>query len=669
MELEHLLRESVVLLGSAVAILLLASRLRIPPLVALLITGLVIGPSGLGWVADTEQVEVFAEIGVVLLLFVIGLELSLAQLKELRRVFFVGGGVQAALTIGAGAAAALALGIGAPRAVFLGCVVALSSTAIVLKLYDDRRETEAPHGRASLGILLFQDFLIVPMIVIVPVLAGAVPASPTALAVRFGGALAAIGAVFAASLWLAPRLFERIARTRVREAFVLGSLVACLALAWLTHSLGFSLALGAFLAGIIVSETEYGHQVVADVAPFRELFASLFFISIGMLVDLRAAWEEAPGVVLLALAILVGKAVIVAGAVAAVGLPSRTRILTALGLAQVGEFSFVLMEVGRQYGILGGERYQLLLAAAVVTMIATPVLVRFAPALAGAWERWRPPAIVAPAPVGGPESPARTLSDHVVIVGFGVGGRLLARVLREAGIRYVVLELNAATVRQAGRDGHPMLYGDASRRDVLHAAGIERARVVVFVVSDAAAVRRSVVLARAANPGIHIVVRTRRVQEIEELRKLGADDVVAEEFETAIEVFTMVLEHYHVPRNVVRAQIQLLRGEGYEMLRTAAPGRRVSEAVLGALEAGTTDVFRIEPGGPAAGLSLRDLDLRKQTGATVLAVVRGETPHTSPAPDTVLEVGDDLVLVGSHAEIDRAFVLLGQGDGRPGSGT
>lgn len=659
MELEHLLRESVVLLGSAVAILLLASRLRIPPLVALLITGLVIGPSGLGWIADTEQVEVFAEIGVVLLLFVIGLELSLAQLKELRRVFFVGGGVQAALTIGVGAAAALALGIGPPRAVFLGCVVALSSTAIVLKLYDDRRETEAPHGRASLGILLFQDFLIVPMIVIVPVLAGAVPASPGALALRFGGALAAIGAVFAASLWLAPRLFERIARTRVREAFVLGSLAACLALAWLTHSLGFSLALGAFLAGIIVSETEYGHQVVADVAPFRELFASLFFISIGMLVDLRAAWEEALGVLLLALAILVGKAVIVAGAVAAVGLPSRTRILTALGLAQVGEFSFVLMEVGRQYGILGGDRYQLLLAAAVATMIATPVLVRFAPALADAWERWRPPT-VAP-PVGGPESPARTLSDHVVIVGFGVGGRLLARVLRDAGIRYVVLELNATTVRQAGRDGHPMLYGDASRRDVLHAAGIERARVVVFVVSDPAAVRRSVALSRAANPGIHIVVRTRRVQEIDELRKLGADDVVAEEFETAIEVFTMVLEHYHVPRNVVRAQIRLLRGEGYEMLRTAAAGRGVSEAVLGALEAGTTDVFRIAPGGPAAGRTLRELDLRNRTGATVLAVVRGEAPQPNPAPETVLAEGDDLVLVGSHEDIDRAFVLLGEG--------
>lgn len=664
MELDHLLRESVVLLGSAVAILLIGSRLRVPPLVGLLITGLVIGPSGLGWISDTEQVEVFAEIGVVLLLFVIGLELSLAQLEELRRVFFVGGGVQSALTIAAAAGVALALGVGPPRAVFLGCVVALSSTAIVLKLYDDRQETEAPHGRVSLGILLFQDFLIVPMIVVVPVLAGAVPASSGALAIRFGGALVAVGAVFAASLWLAPRLFERIARTRVREAFVLGSLVACLALAWLTHALGFSLALGAFLAGIIVSETEYGHQVVADVAPFRELFASLFFISIGMLVDLSAAWDAGVAVLLLALAILVGKALIVAVAVAAVGLPSRTQVLAALGLAQVGEFSFVLMEVGRQYGILGGERYQLLLAAAVLTMIATPLLVRVAPRLAEVWERWRPAVGTAVHSPGRTKSAAEALSDHVLIVGFGVGGRLLARVLHDAGIRYLVLELNASTVRQAGRDGHPMLYGDASRRDVLHAAGIERARVVVFVVSDPAAVRRSVALARAANPGVHIVVRTRRVQEIDELRRLGADDVVAEEFETAIEVFTLVLEHYHVPRNVVRAQTRLLRGEGYEMLRSAATGRGVSEAVLGALEAGTTDVFRIEPGSPAVGRTLRDLDLRNRTGATVLAVVRGERPHPNPQPTTTLAEGDDLVLVGSHEDIDRAFVLLGETEPR-----
>jgi CPA2 family monovalent cation:H+ antiporter-2 len=235
------------------------------------------------------------------------------------------------------------------------------------------------------------------------------------------------------------------------------------------------------------------------------------------------------------------------------------------------------------------------------------------------------------------------------------------RVLREAGIRYVVVELNSSTVRRARADGHPILYGDASRPEILHAAGIEHARVVVFAISDPTAVEAGVRLARRLAPSSEIVVRTRRVQEIETLQETGADDVVAEEFETAIEIFTLVLARYHVPRNIVRAQTRVLRGEGYRMLRAPARGADVSEAVMEALEAGTTDVFRIGHQGPAAGRSLRDLDLRHRTGATVLAVGRGETSHPNPSPETVLAVGDDLVLVGSHADIDRAFVHLAQG--------
>jgi CPA2 family monovalent cation:H+ antiporter-2 len=482
--------------------------------------------------------------------------------------------------------------------------------------------------------------------------------------VRFGGALLAIGVVFFVSRSLAPRLFDRIAGTRVRETFVLASLLACLGLAWLTHSLGFSLALGAFLAGLIVSETDYGLQVVADVAPFRELFASLFFISIGMLVDLGAAAAHTGTVLLLALAVVVGKAVAVGAAVAALGWPSRTRILAALGLAQIGEFSFVLMAVGRANGMLAGDRYQVLLAAAVLTMLTTPLLVAVAPAAAKAWADWRSSRAGASRNAGATDEGAgegRELRDHVVVIGFGVGGRLLVRVLREAGIRYVVVELNSSTVRRARADGHPILYGDASRPEILHAAGIEHARVVVFAISDPTAVEAGVRLARRLAPSSEIVVRTRRVQEIETLQETGADDVVAEEFETAIEIFTLVLARYHVPRNIVRAQTRVLRGEGYRMLRAPARGADVSEAVMEALEAGTTDVFRIGHQGPAAGRSLRDLDLRHHTGATVLAVVRGETSHPNPSPETVLAVGDDLVLVGSHAEIERAFVLLAQG--------
>jgi CPA2 family monovalent cation:H+ antiporter-2 len=659
-ELEHLLRDSVVLLASAVAVLLLTARLRIPPVAALLLTGLLIGPSGFGWIADSKEVEIFAEIGVVLLLFVIGLELSLERLRELRRPFLLGGSVQATVTAALATGASLAFGFPINRAVFFGFAIALSSTAIVLKLYGDRHETDTPHGRTALGILLFQDFLIVPMIVLVPVLAGEVGASPTDLVLRFGGSLAAIAAIVVVARRIAPSLFDRIARTRIRETFVLGSLGLCLALAWATHALGFSLALGAFVAGLLVSETEYSHQAIADVAPFRDLFASVFFISIGMLVDLRFAAAHLPAILGLAAAVVVVKSLVAGGAVAAVGMPARTRIMVGFSLAQVGEFSFVLMEVGRAHGLLATEAYQILLSSVVLTMLATPLLVHLGPAAAGVWNRfWGTP------PVRDLEETAAAMKDHVIVIGFGAGGGLLARVLREARIPYLIVELNSETVKRGRRKGEPVFYGDATRRGVLEHAGIDRARLVVFAISDPDALRRAVRAARDLNPAVEIVVRTRRITEIEELQTLGADEVVAEEFETAIEIFTLVLHRYHVPRNVVRAQIRVLRGEGYQLLRSPGRGQGVSEAVLDALEAGTTDIFRLPRGSPVAGRSLRDLDLRRRTGATVLAIVREDETGPNPTADTVLEAGDDLVLVGSHAEIDRAFDLLG---GREGNG-
>ena len=654
MHLDSLLQDAVILLASAVAVLLLTARLRVPPVVALLLTGILVGPSGFGWIADSDEVEVFAEIGVVFLLFIIGLELSLELLRKLRRPFLVGGSVQAGVTAAVATGAGLAFGFELNRAIFLGFVIALSSTAIVLKLYGDRREADTPHGRAVLGILLFQDFLIVPMIVLVPVLAGEVGASATDLMLRFGGSLAAIFAIVVVARRIAPSLFDRIVRTRIRETFVLGSLLVCLALAWLTHTLGFSLALGAFIAGLLVSETEYSHQAIADVAPFRDLFASLFFISVGMLVDLSFVAERLPTILGLAGAVIVAKSVIAGGATAIVGLPARVRILVGFSLAQVGEFSFLLIEVGRAHGLVERGTYQLLLSVVVLTMLATPLLVRLGPSAADLWIK----VLGAPQTKGLAET-ASAISDHVIVLGFGAGGQLLARVLREAGIPYVVVELNAETVKRARRDGEPIFYGDATRLAVLEHAGIERARTVVFAMSDAGAVRSAVRVARDLNPTVELVVRSRRIQEIDGLRELGADDVVAEEFETAIEIFTLVLQRYHVPRNVVRAQIRVLRGEGYRMLRAPKGGEAVSGAVLDALEAGTTDVLRVARDSSVAGKSLRELDIRRRTGATVLAVVRGETPQPNPGAETVVEAGDDLVLVGSHAEIDRAFDLLG----------
>lgn len=646
------LYQAVTVLAAAIAVALLSVRVRIPPVVGFLISGILIGPSGLALVAETEQVEVFAEIGVVLLLFVIGLQLNSAEVRGLGRSFLVGGTLQWLLTTALAMAIVVAFGLPATDALFIGFAISLSSTAVVLKEYQERRETTTPQGKVVLGVLLFQDLLIVPMIALTPVLAGAIEASVSGLTLRFGGGLAAVALVYFLGRALMPRLTRMVAGTRIRELFVLGALTTCLAMAWFTARLEFSLALGAFLAGLLVAETEYSHQVIADITPFRDLFASVFFVSIGMLVDLPFALANLGLLIGMALLLVAGKAVAATAALKLAGFSLRIALICGIGLSQIGEFSFVLMEVGRANGLLQGERFQMLLIAAVLTVALTPFLVRVAPA-AGARIATR----VGGAGLDEEGPPHEALSGHVVVIGYGMSGSLLARVLGETHIPHLVIELDPDTAHRARGDGVPVLFGDAVRREILERAGVERAKLVVFAISDFNALLQGLRATREIAPEVEILVRTRRFMEIESLRQTGANQVVAEEFESAIEIFTRVLAAYHVPRNVIRAETRVLRGEAYQMLRSAPLGP-ASEAVLQALEAGTTDMYRIMAEGRAAGRSLREVDLRRTTGASVIAVVRGERSHPNPSSDLILEPGDCLVLVGSHEEIDRAFRFL-----------
>ncbi len=657
METIDFLSQTVTILAVAVVVVAISYRLRMPPVVGFLLSGMLIGPSGLALVADPAQVEVFAEVGVALLLFVIGLQLKPSEMKDLGRSFLVGGTLQWLLTTGLTVAVVMPLGLSLANAIFIGFVVSLSSTAVVLKEYQERRETTTPQGRVVLGVLLFQDLLIVPMIALTPILAGSISASVSGLVLRFGGGLVAVAIVFFLSRVVIARLTRLVAETRIRELFVLGSLTLCLAMAWFTARLDFSFALGAFLAGLLVAETDYSHQVTADIGPFRDVFASIFFVSIGMLVDVPFALSRLPVLIGLTAALVLGKALMATMALKLAGFATRVAVICGISISQIGEFSFVLMEVGREHGLLQGGRFQVLLLAAVLTVALTPLLIRKAPALGvGVTAKRESPQLrqeeaESSAPAGG----------HVIVGGYGMGGRLLTRVLGVTQIPSLVVELDPDTVQRARQEGARVLFGDVATREILERAGIGQARIVVFAISDFATVLRSIRTARELSPGIEIVVRTRRFSEIDALRQAGADQVVAEEFESAIEIFTQVLEAYHVPRNIIRAETRLLRGESYRMLRSAPLGE-VPQAVLAALEAGTTDIYRIAPGGVAAGRTLRDLDLRRRTGSSVIAVVRGEKSQANPEADVKLEVGDCLVLVGSHEEVDDAFQFLDGGE-------
>ena len=654
-----LLPDLLILFALSVVAALAFHRLRLPPIVGFLITGVISGPYGFGLIRNIADVESLAEIGVVLLLFTVGLEFSLQHLARLRRFLFIGGALQVGVTIAVTAALARSLAVAWPVAIFLGMLVALSSTAITLRLYAERGELDTPFGNASLGILIFQDLCVVPMMLLTPALAGG-GRNPTSLARTLLEAALFIAATVVAARLVVPRILHLVAATRRREVFLLTIVLFCLGTAWASARVGLSLALGAFIAGIVIADSEYSQQALSDIVPLREVFNSLFFISIGMLFDIRTVGRS-PVLVICAIAtVIVVKVVVTGGASLALGQSLRPALATGLGLAQIGEFSFVLSAAGMTAGLLDERLDQLFLAVAVGTMALTPALIDIAPR-AGAWlerrtpTRWRPSQTAAPmqgdAPVG----------DHVIIVGFGFNGRNLARVLRDIGIAYRVIDSNASIARQERRHGEPVLYGDASSAEILHHAGVERARVLVVAISDIAATRATVASVRRLNPNVHVIVRTRYMREIGSLVKLGSGEVVPEEFETSIEVFTRVLRRYLVPRDVIEREVRSVRSQYDEMFRPLPDiGVRVEDLSRFLTEV-TLVVMRVEPGAPATGEPLSDVRFRERSGATVVAIQReGGGIVASPSGDEVLHPGDTILVMGRTDQLERAATLLRQ---------
>lgn len=657
-----LLKDIVLLLGVSLVVLYAAHGLRLPPVVAFLATGVLLGPHGFGAVQAVHDVEQLAEVGVILVLFTVGLEFSFADLARIRRTVLLGGTVQMAAVIGAAYATLTALGVAPREALFLGLIAALSSTAMVLRILQQRAELDAPHGRTSLAVLVYQDLAIVPMMLLVPVLAGtggSVSAAVGGFALKTVGSL---GLTFVLARWVVPALFRRVVATRSRDMFLLAVVATCLAVAWLASVAGLSLALGAFLAGLIVSESEYSHQALSDVLPFRDLFASFFFISIGMLLDVRLVAGSPLLLSGLVVGLLAAKAGAAALATLVVGLSLRTAVATGLALAQVGEFSFILAGSGLREGLVAEVSYQWFLAVAVASIGATPFLIAVAPRLAAALERLPVPRRfrVGGLPPSPPEADGEPApSDHVVVVGYGVNGRNVARAASVAGIPFVVVEMNPATVRDERARGTPIHYGDATQLPVLERAGVPAGRVVVVAISDAAATRRITALVRAANPGCRIVARTRYLHEVDPLHAAGADLVIPEEVETSLEIVARVLASYLVPKPEIDAFLAEARAGDYGMLRTPSYGGPSLADLQPRLAEVAISTLRVETGSALAGQRLGDTDLRRLHGITAVAVRRGEDFLPNPGADVLLAAGDTLVVMGLNEEIAAAASLFG----------
>jgi len=653
------LRDLAVIFAGSLLVILVFHKLKLPALPGFIVAGMILGPNALGLVSDPHRVESLAEVGVILLLFTIGIEFSLSRLKEMGRQVLVGGLGQMAFTVLATVAAGIAFLPSWRVALFLGFLIALSSTAIVLKGLTDKGEIDTPHGRLATGILIFQDLCVVPIMLLLPFLAGTAAGGPLGLAIALGKATLVVVGVLVAARTLVPRALTEIVKTRSRELFLIAVILIGTLTALGTAAAGASLALGAFLAGLVISESDYAHQALAELMPFRDIFISLFFVAVGMLVQLDVMRAH-PFVTFGGVAVIMGgKALSAAVGPALMGYAGRVALLAGVAVSQIGEFSFVLAEQGRSANLLPNGVYQQFLGVAVVTMLVTPFLLQSGPALLDRLERLVPLDRILPgfrsrgfAPVEDP------VSDHVVVAGYGLNGRNLAAALRSINAPYLIVELNAQTVRRARAEGEPAFYGDATRDEILRALGIDRARLFVIAISDPSATRSMVRVARGMNPKLHIIARTRYVAEIPELTRLGADVVIPEEFETSIEIFARVLAHYNVPREEIDRLVAEIRASHYEALRPGAKPRITLSGTLGAMPQMHVERIPLAASAPAVGQTLAETGLRSRTGALVLSVRRGESDIATPPATYRLAAGDVLVVVGQKQQLRGAYKLL-----------
>ncbi len=561
-----------VLIGAfAVAIILVFQRLKIPPVIGLIFTGILLGPSGIGAVYDQKMISTLAELGVVLLLFTIGLEFSLDDLKKLKTIVLVGGVVQILVTGLAISFLAywfmLAIGRGIPisSAVFLGFTFSVSSTAICLKILTDRDELTLPHGRIALGILIFQDIAIVPLMIGINFLNPDASPSFSIVANKIGLIVLFATGIFFGFRLLMPKMVHLIASLHAREVLVIGALVICFGAAYLTSLAGLSLALGSFVAGMVIASTDESHQISVTIDPFREAFSSIFFISVGLLLDVKMI--NLPLFVAIALVVLLVKGLLVAGVSLFLGNSPRVSMMAGMALAQIGEFSFVLAESGLKNSVINHEVFQAMLAIIVVTMIVTPAMIAIAPKFA---DQMAPALGFIPLVSRYSSAPAVRPPDstiicageiHAAIVGFGINGQNVAAVLHATNISYSVLEIDRETVKVMRRKGEPIFYGDCTEKKALIRAGIDHARAVVLGISDTTAVRNSIAMIRDINNKAFIIVRARTLDDVAALYKAGADVVVTEKFETSIQIFSQLLNHFTVDPELILEQQEIIRRE------------------------------------------------------------------------------------------------------------
>jgi len=642
-------------------VFLYASRIfRIPSIVSFLLIGMLAGPYGLALITNESLIANFGEIGIMLLLFTIGLEFSFDKLLRSWRVVIIGGLAQLVTTIIAITIVAYAIHIPFTGALVFGFIISLSSTAIVMKILQERREVDTVQGRTLLGILIFQDLAIIPMMVITPLFMGSGGVDTNALPLGIAKVVGILLVMVVLAHWVIPRLLTSVARQKSRELFFVTIAGICIIVAYLTNLAGLSFTLGAFVAGLIIGESDYNIDALSHIIPFRDVFASLFFLSIGMLLNTRTILGDPAFILLIVfIVILIIGIKILTGAFASalIGMPPKISIITGLALCQVGEFSFVLAKNGLSAGFIPDMVYQIFLASAIITMALTPFFMGIGPRVVAGFYQLFPQNALRGDDVPRPVPDSAGMSDHIVIAGYGITGKSVARAAEITNIPYTVIELNPDIIRKEKSVRRPFfIFGDAVQEEVLRHAGVQRARALVVVVSEQEAVPLIVNKARNMSPGIFIIARTQHIRNAQYLLDLGADEVVSEEYEAAREIFTRALKKYHLPDLEIAKIVRKLQDWGYaKFTRNGADSKSATgmDTVLLSLR---IHMLTVQPGSIAEGMTLADLDLKAHYGISDYGIRRGNTTTTQPEMTTRLERGDGLLIFTT----DQTAVDLGR---------
>lgn len=645
--------------GLAILVLLICNFFKVPSLLGFLITGVVAGPDFIGLLRAGEDVNVFAEIGIIFLLFTIGIEFSLKDLIKARKQVLKGGALQVFITVGAVTLIANWLNLSMPEAIFLGMLFSLSSTAIVLKLLQDGRRLSSPEGRSSMSILIFQDIIVVPMMLIVPFLGNTSGGFDWSIITTILKGVLTVIIVIYLSRVVMPKLLFAVSKSKSSELFLLTIIVVCLSVAWLTALIGLSFSLGAFLAGLIISESEYSHEAFSTILPFREVFTSFFFISIGLLVDINYMLSNPLKIISVTLVVMIFKTLFTSFAVASTGNTLRVGLLSGLFLCQVGEFSFILAGTGLEYNILSNEIYQLFLSVSLISMAITPNMIVSSDKISN----WLSRVLITEKfqkrfsrmiPVAKQNKiKEKSYHDHLVIIGYGETGKNLTKVARMAGISVLAIDNDPEVVLAAKTKKIDVLFGNANNKSLLHHANIEDARAVVITIIDAADVLNCMKLIKQLNPKVYILTKAKRVKDMPIMYDAGASEVVSEIFETSIEVITRVLTRYMVSRNDIEDFIVKLRGMNYDMMRSIRYEQQGLQDYR--LEISDTEIITIKLKSDSIlnGKKLNELQLRNVYGISILAVKRQNEIIANPEGDLVIQENDILVIFGNHSAIDR----------------